>query len=206
LRTVATFAKPEEAHNLRAFLEGNGIQAFVRDENTGASYSTAIGGIRVEVGDADFERSVALRLSEPYAGDLSSEAVSAANFPQKTQTPDNVYSLMNAIDRELPVFRAIVKAFGVYQLIYGAERIIYVLMEKAGIVHVPIGSSTREGEYVAWAIFHFCAALILLYCTDSFCRMAFSPQTLSGSSNETFNPSPAPKPLSAALPAGKDQR
>jgi hypothetical protein len=60
LKTVVTFTKPEDAHNLRAFLEGSGIAAFVRDENMGASYSNAIGGVKVDVEDDDFERSAAL--------------------------------------------------------------------------------------------------------------------------------------------------
>jgi hypothetical protein len=63
LKTIATFATPEDAHNLRAFLEGSGIAAFVRDENMGASYSNAIGGIKVDVEDEDFERSAALYAS-----------------------------------------------------------------------------------------------------------------------------------------------
>ena len=60
MKTVATFTTPEEAHNLRAFLEGNGIAASVRDENMGASYSMAIGGVKVDVEDIDFDRAVAL--------------------------------------------------------------------------------------------------------------------------------------------------
>lgn len=60
MKTVATFTTPEDAHNLRAFLEGSGIVAFVRDENMGASYSNAIGGVKVDVEDDDFERAAAL--------------------------------------------------------------------------------------------------------------------------------------------------
>ena len=75
LKTIATFNKPEDAHNLRAFLEGFGIAAFVRDEHMAASYALAIGGVRVEVEDADYEKSVAFLAGtpagEPEAGDLS---------------------------------------------------------------------------------------------------------------------------------------
>ena len=63
MRTVAAFTKAEDAHNLRAFLEGSGIAAFVRDENVVAAdplYANAIGGVRVDVAESDFERSVSL--------------------------------------------------------------------------------------------------------------------------------------------------
>ena len=63
MKTVATFSTPEDAHNLRAFLESQGVAAFVRDENMAASYSLAIGGVKVDVEDADFERSVELYAS-----------------------------------------------------------------------------------------------------------------------------------------------
>jgi Putative prokaryotic signal transducing protein len=59
MRTVAAFSKVEEAHLLRASLEGNGIAAFVRDEFTVAAnplYANAIGGVKVEVADEDFDR------------------------------------------------------------------------------------------------------------------------------------------------------
>jgi hypothetical protein len=186
LKTIATFAKAEEAHNLRAFLEANGIQAFVRDENTGASYSNAIGGVRVDVGDMDFERSMALYSSAPYAGDFSTEAESASIISQKTETLTKIAPVMN-IDRELSVFRAIVKGIGVYQLVLGAEDLVFVILEKADIRHVPIGSPPHQGEYIVWAVFHFCVALVLLYGTDSFCRLAFPPRALSGPAEKTPN-------------------
>jgi len=63
LKTVATFTTPEDAHNLRGFLESQGVAAYVRDENMAASYSIAIGGVKVDVDEADFDRSVALYAS-----------------------------------------------------------------------------------------------------------------------------------------------
>jgi hypothetical protein len=65
MKTIAAFTKAEDAHNLRAFLEGSGITAFVRDENTvGADplYSNAVGGVKVDVEDEDF-----MRASDLYA-------------------------------------------------------------------------------------------------------------------------------------------
>jgi hypothetical protein len=56
MKTVATFSKPEDAHLLRAHLEGNGIAAFVRDDETVSTdwaLSNAIGGVKVDVADED---------------------------------------------------------------------------------------------------------------------------------------------------------
>jgi hypothetical protein len=190
LKTIATFTKAEEAHNLRAFLESNGIQAFVRDENMGASYSNAIGGIRVDVNEMDFERSAALYSSVSRAGDVPFEAGGAAGFSPRTGVSGKVPSLMNVIDREQSVFRAIVKGIGVYQLVLGVEDLVFVILEKADIRHVPIGSLSHQGEYVVWAVFHFSVALVLLFGTNSFCRLAFPPRALSGSAEKTSNESP----------------
>jgi hypothetical protein len=58
MATVSTFSKPEEAHLLRSRLEAAGIPAFVRDELTiqmNWLYSTALGGVRVEVADEHLE-------------------------------------------------------------------------------------------------------------------------------------------------------
>jgi len=63
MKTVARFTKAEDAHNLRAFLEGSGIAAFVRDESVVAAdplLANAIGGIRVDVGDSDLRHSLDL--------------------------------------------------------------------------------------------------------------------------------------------------
>src|SRR4051812_15374009 len=61
--TVRSFSKPEEAHLLRAHLEGNGIPAFVRDDHTITAdwaLSNAIGGAKVEVAEEDFDDAVAI--------------------------------------------------------------------------------------------------------------------------------------------------
>ncbi|MCX6968174.1 MAG: DUF2007 domain-containing protein [Verrucomicrobia bacterium] len=58
MTTVATFSKVEEAHLLRMRLEDAGIPAHLRDENTiqiDWLYSNALGGVRVEVADADVD-------------------------------------------------------------------------------------------------------------------------------------------------------
>jgi len=56
--TVATFSKPEEAHLLRLRLGAGGVDAYVQDENTVQMnwlYSNAIGGVRVQIDEADLE-------------------------------------------------------------------------------------------------------------------------------------------------------
>jgi Putative prokaryotic signal transducing protein len=58
MTTVATFSKPEEAHLFCHRLEGAGIPAFVQDERTIQMdwlISNAIGGVRVQIADADVE-------------------------------------------------------------------------------------------------------------------------------------------------------
>lgn len=72
MKLVATFSKPEEAHLLRAHLEGSGIPTFVRDDQTVSvdwALSNAIGGVKVEVADEDYDeaRSVMAEFNLPPA-------------------------------------------------------------------------------------------------------------------------------------------
>ena len=56
---IATYSKVEEAYVAGSFLEANGVPFAVRDENmvtTNWLYSAAIGGVKLEVDDADMER------------------------------------------------------------------------------------------------------------------------------------------------------
>jgi hypothetical protein len=56
--TVATFMAGHDAHLARGVLESEGIPASVIDENTSATvlYSPAIGGVKVQVNDEDYDR------------------------------------------------------------------------------------------------------------------------------------------------------
>jgi hypothetical protein len=59
MKTLTAFSKPIEAQMLVARLEGSGIRAFIRDEYTITNdwfYSNALGGVRVDVADEDYER------------------------------------------------------------------------------------------------------------------------------------------------------
>ena len=56
---LATYMKPEDAHLAASLLEGNGIEAYLRDENLASLhlfYSNAIGGVKLEVAEEDYER------------------------------------------------------------------------------------------------------------------------------------------------------
>src|SRR4051812_17514481 len=61
MKNLAAFSKPIDAHMLIARLEGSGIAAFARDENMVTLdwlASNAIGGVKVDVADEDYERAV----------------------------------------------------------------------------------------------------------------------------------------------------
>jgi len=63
MKQVAAFTNVHEAEMLRAYLDGSGIQAYVRDSLTVTAnwtLSNAIGGVKVDVADEDAEQALAL--------------------------------------------------------------------------------------------------------------------------------------------------
>jgi hypothetical protein len=64
MRTLATFSQADPAHLLRMRLEGSGIAAYVRDENTVTFASLAVGGVKVDVADEDYEAALAVLADE----------------------------------------------------------------------------------------------------------------------------------------------
>ena len=61
MKTIASFSQPVEAHMLRSRLEAEGIVAYLRDENMIALdwlYSNALGGVKVDVADEDYDQAV----------------------------------------------------------------------------------------------------------------------------------------------------
>jgi hypothetical protein len=67
VRTIATFSKVDDAHLLRMRLEAGGIEAFLQDENVVQwdwLLSNAIGGVRVQVADANAEAALELLSSD----------------------------------------------------------------------------------------------------------------------------------------------
>ena len=71
MKTVATCSKAEEAHLVRTRLEAAGLRAFVQDESLVQMdwlYSNAIGGVRVQVADEDFEAAQAFLSADAGEG------------------------------------------------------------------------------------------------------------------------------------------
>lgn len=63
MKTLAAFNKPIDAHMLIAKLEGSGVPAFIRDEHMVTLdwlAANAIGGVKVDVADEDFDRALAI--------------------------------------------------------------------------------------------------------------------------------------------------
>lgn len=59
MKVLSTYSKPEEANLAASYLRANGIFCAVQDENTVNQYwlySNAVGGVKLEVAEADFER------------------------------------------------------------------------------------------------------------------------------------------------------
>ena len=71
------------------------------------------------------------------------------------------------------MFRAVVKALGVYQLVLCLADLLYVMISRADFRLG--GPATREWHYLAWAVFHFCMAAILIFGTGVICRIAVPP-------------------------------
>jgi hypothetical protein len=74
MKTVATYAKLEDAFLARSRLEGSGIKAFIPDELTASMVWTriqAMGGIRLQVEDEDYEEALKVLGVPPVTkGDL----------------------------------------------------------------------------------------------------------------------------------------
>ena len=67
MKTVASFSQPMGAYLLRARLEGSGITSYVRDENMVSVdwlYSNALGGVKIDVSDEDYERALEVMESD----------------------------------------------------------------------------------------------------------------------------------------------
>lgn len=82
MKTIATFWKTEEAHLLKLRLGQNGIASYLQDENITQLHpwrAAAIGGVRVQVDDADFEEAlrVAGEMEPPPAIPCAPEASGA---------------------------------------------------------------------------------------------------------------------------------
>jgi hypothetical protein len=68
MKTLAAFSKPIDARLLIARLEGSGVAAFPRDENMVTLdwlAANAIGGVKVDVADEDYERAMEIMTAQP---------------------------------------------------------------------------------------------------------------------------------------------
>jgi hypothetical protein len=67
--TIKTFTYPHEASIIKGRLESEGIRCFVKDELTVQAYplySNAIGGVKLQVRESDFESAVAIMKEAGY--------------------------------------------------------------------------------------------------------------------------------------------
>ncbi|MCB0476409.1 MAG: DUF2007 domain-containing protein [Flavobacteriaceae bacterium] len=93
-KLLLSFTYPHEAHMAQNLLDSYGIETQLRDELTvqvNNFYSNAIGGVKLFVGEADFDRSLQLLEDEGYiepAGTPEKEVgIFAANAIDKSSCP-----------------------------------------------------------------------------------------------------------------------
>lgn len=95
MRTVASYSKPDDAYLAASCLEGSGLSPNIRDGHTIAVdwfYSQAIGGVKLEVPDSEYERAVEI-LGLPPA----SEPVFKCPYCQSTEVKPRQLSVLNAL-------------------------------------------------------------------------------------------------------------
>lgn len=96
--TAETFTDPYKANLIRSFLESEGIPCFLSDENINRIqplFSTAVGGIRLQVRESDLEQAIQLIAGFETASDQ--EPVPVPDCPscgssQVLETPDDSYT------------------------------------------------------------------------------------------------------------------
>jgi hypothetical protein len=84
MKTLAAFSKPIDAHLLIAKLEGSGVRAFARDEHMVTLdwlASNAIGGVKVDVADEDYDRALAV-MAAPGDAEPAGTATSGPQPPE----------------------------------------------------------------------------------------------------------------------------
>ncbi len=74
--TLMTFTFPTEAHVVKGFLESNGVETFLKDEMTvqvNNFYSNAIGGVKLQVNETDYDNGIQLLHEGGYLKDHSED-------------------------------------------------------------------------------------------------------------------------------------
>ncbi|HSI61706.1 MAG TPA: DUF2007 domain-containing protein [Candidatus Saccharimonadia bacterium] len=88
--TIATFAKPEEAHLGRLRLERDGIPAYVADEHVlqlDWKLTNALGGVRLMVAEDDVEEALGILKAEPVC--TEADAINSVTCPRcENQQPE----------------------------------------------------------------------------------------------------------------------
>ena len=75
-QTLMTFTFPTEAHIVKGFLESNGIEVYLKDEMTvqvNNFYSNAIGGVKLQVNEPDYEQGIQLLREGGYLNDQTTQ-------------------------------------------------------------------------------------------------------------------------------------
>ena len=73
LITIATFSQAIEAHVSKTKLESEGIECFIADENIvnmNWFYSNAVGGVKLQVKEADVKRAIEILHQKPISVDF----------------------------------------------------------------------------------------------------------------------------------------
>ena len=76
LITIATFSQAIEAHVSKTKLQSEGIECFIADENIvnmNWFYSNAVGGVKLQVKEADVKRSIEILRQKPISVDFGTD-------------------------------------------------------------------------------------------------------------------------------------
>lgn len=79
-----TFTLPQDAYMAKAFLESEGIKTFLKDELTVQVYnfySNAIGGVKLQVKERDFENGLVILKKGGYIKSVSSDEIKVEIAP-----------------------------------------------------------------------------------------------------------------------------
>jgi uncharacterized protein YjbK len=75
-RTILTFTYPQDAYLAKGFLESEGIETIIRDELTAQVnnfYSNAIGGVKIQVKESDYENGLLILQKGGYINSEDSQ-------------------------------------------------------------------------------------------------------------------------------------
>lgn len=99
--TIMTFNHPMELAVLRTRLEANGIECFIKDELTTQVtpfYSSAIGGVKLQVKESDVQKSIEILKEGGYIND---EDLQRQKKPNKFETATSCIPLLKYLRLEL---------------------------------------------------------------------------------------------------------